>query len=114
MSSTDELACVYAALILQDDEVAITAEKLQTILKAANVEVEPYWPGLFSKALENLDIKALITNVGSGVGAAAPVASAGGAQQSTAQTEAKEDKKKEKEPESEEEEDDDMGFGLFD
>jgi large subunit ribosomal protein LP1 len=114
MSSTDELACVYAALILQDDEVAITAEKLQTILKAANVEVEPYWPGLFSKALENIDIKALITNVGSGVGAAAPVASTGGAQQSVAQTEAKVDKKKEKEPESEEEEDDDMGFGLFD
>jgi large subunit ribosomal protein LP1 len=116
MSSTDELACVYAALILQDDEVAITAEKLQTILKAANVEVEPYWPGLFSKALENLDIKALITNVGSGVGAAAPAAPALSAQQGggAPQTEAKEDKKKAKEPESEEEEDDDMGFGLFD
>lgn len=45
-------------------------EKIQTILKAANVEVEPYWPGLFAKALEGINIKDLITNVGSGVGAA--------------------------------------------
>jgi len=112
MSSNDELACVYASLILQDDDVAVTAEKIQTILKAANVEVEPYWPSLFSKALENVDLKALITNVGSGVGAAAPAAAPGAAAAAPAEAK-KEDKKKEKEPESEEE-DDDMGFGLFD
>lgn len=45
-------------------------EKIQTILKAAGVEVEPYWPGLFAKALEGVNAKDLITNVGSGVGAA--------------------------------------------
>lgn len=44
MASNEELACVYAALILQDDEVGITAEKIIAILKAANVTVEPYWP----------------------------------------------------------------------
>lgn len=51
-------------------------EKIQTILKAANVDVEPYWPGLFAKSLESINPKDLITNVGSGVGAAAaaPVA----------------------------------------
>merc|ERR1712080_489811 len=65
-----ELACVYAALILADDDVAITSEKITTILKAANVEVESYWPGLFAKALESVDVKTLITNVGSGAGAA--------------------------------------------
>lgn len=52
------------------------AEKLQTILKAAEVKVEPYWPGLFAKALEGLNIKSMITNVGSGVGAA-PAGGAG-------------------------------------
>jgi hypothetical protein len=35
-------------------------------LKAASVEVEPYWPGLFAKALEGIDVKSLITNIGSG------------------------------------------------
>ena len=68
--SNSELACVYAALILADDDVAVTTEKINTILKAVGVEVEPYWPGLFSKALESANLKELITNVGSGVGAA--------------------------------------------
>ena len=39
-------------------------------MKAADVKVEPYWPGLFAKALEGLNLKSMITNVGSGVGAA--------------------------------------------
>lgn len=105
--SNAELACVYAALILVDDEVAITVsrffkitliasrkgyceskqtlfnlvlififsfciqgEKLATLLKAANVDVEPYWPSLFAKALEGVDVKNLISSIGSGVGAA--------------------------------------------
>ena len=38
-----ELACVYAALILADDDVPITEEKIKTILTAAGVEVEPYF-----------------------------------------------------------------------
>merc|ERR1712076_185904 len=95
--SNSELACVYAALILADDDVTVTGEKIETILKAAGVEVEPYWPGLFAKALESCNVKDLITNVGSGVGAA-PAA----------------EKKEEKAEEPEEESDDDMGFGLFD
>jgi large subunit ribosomal protein LP1 len=94
MTSVAELACVYSALILADDDIAVT---IQTILKAANVDVEPYWPGLFAKSLEGVNIKELITKIGSGVGAAAAPA--------------KEEKKKEEEPE---ESDDDMGLGLFD
>ena len=30
----------------------VQAEKLTTLIKAAGVDVEPFWPGLFSKALE--------------------------------------------------------------
>lgn len=87
-------------------------EKIQTILKAANVDVEPYWPGLFAKALEGVNVKELITNIGSGVGAApAAGAGAGPAAAAAAPEAAKEEKKKESEPE---ESDDDMGLGLFD
>merc|ERR1712058_72946 len=110
MASNDELACVYAALILMDDEVPITVEKISTILKAADVTVEPYWPGLFAKAASGLDLKSIVSNVGSGVGtgggggaAAAPAAAA-------AEAPATEEKKEESEAE---ESDDDMGFSLF-
>merc|ERR1712100_208378 len=95
--SAPELACTYAALILHDDGIAITADKIATIVKAAGVEIEPYWPTLFAKLLERKNIEDLITNVGGG---AAP----GGAA-------AEEEKKEESE---EEESDDDMGFSLFD
>ena len=86
------------------------AEKLTTILKAAKVDVEPYWPGLFAKALESCNVKELITNVGSGAGAAPAAApAAGGAAAAAGDAPKKEEKKEESE-----EEDDDMGFGLFD
>lgn len=107
--SASELACVYSALILHDDGVEITAEKLNTLISAAGVEVEPFWPGLFAKALEGRNISELIANVGSA--AAAPAPAAGGAAAAAAPAE---EKKEEKKEEPEEESDDDMGFGLFD
>ncbi|CAO4359901.1 Protein CBR-RLA-1 [Caenorhabditis briggsae] len=111
MASNQELACVYAALILQDDEVAITAEKISSLLKAANVEFEPFWPGLFAKALEGVDVKNLITSVSSGAGSGPAPAAAAAAPAAGGAAPAAETKKKE---EPKEESDDDMGFGLFD
>ncbi|XP_074601853.1 ribosomal protein LP1 [Brevipalpus obovatus] len=110
--STSELACTYAALMLADDEIAVTGEKISTVLKAAKIEVEPYWPTLFGKALESINVKQIVSNVGSGVGSgpaagSAPAASAGGAAPA-------EEKKESKKEEEKEESDDDMGFGLFD
>ena len=49
---TSELACTYAALILNDDDCEITGDKIATILKAASVDVEPFWPSLFAGALK--------------------------------------------------------------
>lgn len=110
--STSELATSYAALILADDGVDITADKLQTLIKAANIDdVEPIWATLFAKALEGKDVKDLLLNVGSGGGAAA--APSGGAAASGATEAAAEEKAEEKEEEKEES-DEDMGFGLFD
>ncbi|KAJ5852020.1 60s acidic ribosomal protein-domain-containing protein [Penicillium soppii] len=107
--STAELACSYAALILADDGLEISADKIQTILGAAKVqEVEPIWATIFAKALEGKDVKELLTNVGSaGAASAAPAAATGGAA-------APAEEKKEEKEEDKEESDEDMGFGLFD
>ncbi|XP_071723284.1 large ribosomal subunit protein P1z-like isoform X2 [Rutidosis leptorrhynchoides] len=99
MSSLSELACSYAVMILHDENIPVTAEKITTIVKSANLEVESYWPSLFAKLASNRDIGDLITSVGTGGGGAAPAASAPA---------------EEKKEEAKEESDDDMGFSLFD
>ena len=99
----DELCCSYAALMLHDDGLEITAEKLSAVIKASGNEVEPYWPMLFAKALKGADVGALLSNIGSAAPAGGAVAAGGDAPA------AAEEKKEEK---KEEPEDVDMG-GLF-
>ncbi|KAG8693609.1 hypothetical protein FRC08_009012 [Ceratobasidium sp. 394] len=110
MAST-ELAATYAALILADDGIEITSDKIVAITNAAAVEMEPIWASLLAKALEGKNVKDLLSNVGGGgapaAGAAPAAAAAGGAAPAE---EAKEEKKEEEKEES----DEDMGFGLFD
>ena len=102
-SDHDELACTYAALILHDDGLEITAEKLSKVIKASGNEVEPYWPMLFAKALKGQDVGELLTNLASAGPAAGPAAAAGPV---AVEEEAPKEEKKE------EAEDVDMG-GLF-
>ncbi|KAL7137930.1 hypothetical protein ABFS83_10G128300 [Erythranthe nasuta] len=114
MSSVGEIACTYAALILHDDGIPITAEKISTLLKAANLTVESYWPSLFAKLCEKRNIDDLIMNVGSGGGGAAVAAAApaGGASVGAAAAPAVEEAKEEES--KEESDDEDLGFSLFD
>merc|ERR1711879_201487 len=93
----NELAITYAALILHDDGVEITDDKLMAVVKAAGVNVQPVWARLFSKALAGKDLDDLILSAG---GSAAPAA--GGAAEEAPKAE-------EKKVEEEEESDDDMG-----
>ncbi|KAG1875414.1 60S acidic ribosomal protein P1 [Suillus subalutaceus] len=107
-----ELAATYATLILVDDGIEITADKILALTEAASVELEPIWASLLAKALEGKNVKDLLSNVGAGGGApavGAPVAAAAGG--AAAAEAPKEEEKKE---EAKEESDDDMGFGLFD
>nr|XP_033508679.1 60S acidic ribosomal protein P1-3-like isoform X2 [Nicotiana tomentosiformis] len=69
--SLGEVACTYACLILNDEDIPITAEKISALVKAANVTVEPYWPLLFAKLAEKRNLGDLIMNVGAGGGGAA-------------------------------------------
>ena len=75
--STNEAACVYAALILQDEGLEITADKLTALIDAAGLEVDSIWPSIFAKALAGKDLGALLFNVGASGGAAAPAGAAG-------------------------------------
>jgi hypothetical protein len=60
----DELAVTYAALILHDDGHAVTADKLDKLVKAAGVEVAPYWGMLFERVLKERNLDDLILNGG--------------------------------------------------
>ncbi|KAI9156357.1 hypothetical protein LWI28_004775 [Acer negundo] len=108
--STSEVACTYAALILYNDGIAITAEKIVQLLKVVNVHVESYWPSLFAKLAEKRNIDDLIMNVGFGSGGAVDVSAPVGGAAAVTPTPAAEEKKEEPKEES----DDDMGFSLFD
>jgi large subunit ribosomal protein LP1 len=113
MSSHDELACTYSALILTDDDVPITSEKITTILKAANVQFEPIWPTLFARAVTSINIKDFVTKIGAGFGTGAAPAAAAATEPAAGKKEEKKEEKKVVEEESDKE-DEDMGFGLFD
>ena len=97
-----------------DNKVMVTEVKINALIKAAGVSIEPFWPGLSAKALANVNTGSLICNVG----AAGPAPTAGAAPSgvpapSTAAAPAEEKKVEAKKEESEESEDD-RGFGLFD
>lgn len=98
----DELCCSYAALMLHDDGLEITAEKLSKVIKASGNDVEPYWPVLFAKALKSAKIEDLLANVA----AAAPAGGAAVGPAAAAEVAAVVEEKKE------EKEEVDMG-GLF-
>ncbi|PIM98402.1 60s acidic ribosomal protein P1 [Handroanthus impetiginosus] len=112
--SVGELACTYAALILHDDGIPVTAEKIATLVKAGNVTVESYWPSLFAKLCEKRNIEDLVTNVGSGGGGAAVAVAAPAGRASGGAAAAAAPAAEEKKEEPKEESDDDMGFSLFD
>lgn len=103
-----ETALSYAALILADSEIEITADKLASLVDGANVQVDKIWADLFAKALDGKDLKDLFFNLQSGPAAAAAPVAAG------AEGAAAEEAQEEKKEEAKEESDDDMGFGLFD
>lgn len=106
MASVSGRPCFYSALIPQDHEVTVTEDRINALMKAAGIGVEPFWPGLSAK----VPAKVNIVNMGSlickveagGPTPAASVAPAGGPAPSTmaALAEEKVEAKKEESKES--------------
>eukprot|EP00918_Siedleckia_nematoides_P078470 GHVU01171701.1.p1 GENE.GHVU01171701.1~~GHVU01171701.1.p1 ORF type:complete len:115 (-),score=36.27 GHVU01171701.1:227-571(-) len=105
--SDQELMCTYAALILHDEKLEVTADKIETLVKSTGAKIEPYMPPLFERALKTQDIGVLLSSVGSAPAAAAAAPAAAAA---AAPAAAKEEEKKEES----EDEGDLFGGGLFD
>jgi large subunit ribosomal protein LP1 len=102
----DELCCTYAALLLYDADIEISADKIAAIINASGNTVGNHCPALFAQCLQSRDVGALLAGVssgGPGAGAAAPAGDAGAATE----------EKKEEAKEEEEEEEEDFGFDLF-
>ena len=57
--------CGYSVLMLGFFSL-LQADKIATLVKAAGVQVEGYWPALFAKLCEKRSVEDLITNVGGG------------------------------------------------
>src|SRR5258708_6355234 len=85
-------------------------DKIIALTEAANVELEPIWAALLSKALEGKNLKELLSNVGSGGSGPAPAVAGGGTTGAGPTTEAA--KEEEKKEEEKEESDDDMVCSL--
>ena len=111
--NVQELASGYAALILQDQNLEITADKLTAIAKAAGIALEPIWATTLERALKGRKLDDLLASAtsggGGGGGGAAPAAAAGGAPAAAAAAEAAPAKEEKKEASEEEE----MELDLF-
>uniref|UniRef100_A0A8D0LN10 Large ribosomal subunit protein P1 n=1 Tax=Sus scrofa TaxID=9823 RepID=A0A8D0LN10_PIG len=113
MASVSAVACSYSALLLHDDEVTVTEDKIKARVKAAGVHVQPFWPRVFAKALARVHMGSLICNVGAGGPAPAADTAPAGSPAPAPTAAPAEEKKVEAKKEESEEADDDGGFGLL-
>mmetsp|Transcript_36192 Transcript_36192/g.88651 ORF Transcript_36192/g.88651 Transcript_36192/m.88651 type:complete len:140 (-) Transcript_36192:39-458(-) len=80
-AAVNELACTYAAFIIQDGEGEITADALAKVVKAAGGKADASFAALFAKALQGKDLAKMMETLGkpgAGGGGAAPAAAAAG------------------------------------
>jgi ribosomal protein L12E/L44/L45/RPP1/RPP2 len=102
-----------AQAIVEEAKSKATEEGNKIIAAAKVTEVEAFWPGFFAKTAQGIDIKGLLSSVGSGAGSAPSAAAAPAAAAAGGKAAAPAAKAKAPEPEPEEEEAG-GGFSLFD
>lgn len=101
----DQLLTGYAAMALYDGGAEVSADQINTLIKATGNEVEAYWPTLYSGFLKG-QVAEIITTPGSGGGGG------GGGEGGAAAAGGDAAEAKEEEKEEEEEEEIDMGGGM--
>jgi len=106
-----QLACTYAAIILYDDDLEVSAENLNKLLEASGVKVEKFWPKLFADMIKETPVNKLLGLACQGGGGAA--VSAGGAAASTATGEAAPAEAAKEDKDEEEQESSKSAVGLF-
>ena len=70
----NDACCSYAALMLHDDGIEISQERLNKAIKSSGNETEAFYPGLYAKALQGADVGALLESVAAAFAAGAPQA----------------------------------------
>ena len=68
----NDACCSYAALMLHDDGIEISTERLTKAIKSSGNETEAFYPGLYAKALQGADVGALLSSVADAFAAGAP------------------------------------------
>ncbi len=71
ISSQDKatLACSYAMMILHDEGLGVTAEKVQKLITASGIEIEGYWAKIFAANMDGVDLSDLMLGGGPAGGA---------------------------------------------
>lgn len=101
-----EMACVFASLILSENNLKISEDSLVKIFSAAGLKVENFWFHLFPNLVSAINFKELVGNSPS-----IQIQSSSILVKNQQGTNEKEEKS---EILSEKESEEDMGFGLFD
>ena len=79
----DEMSCTFAALILYDEGLEISSEKINKLIAASGNKVDAYWPGLFARALQGKNVAELLLGGSGGAGGAATGGAKAAAQDGT-------------------------------
>merc|ERR1711879_608045 len=70
----NDLALTYAALLLHDGGVNVTGDKLTQVVKAADIDVPPFYVKLYARVLANRNLDDLLFQTVAVAPSAAPAA----------------------------------------
>merc|ERR1712100_938126 len=98
MENKNEMLCSYAALMLADAEIDITADNLNTAIGAAGGSVPAYYAAIFEKVAAARSVSEMVEKAGAGGGGGGGAAAGGAAPAAEAAKEESEEEEEEMAP----------------